>query len=183
MLFAGAAAKGGDLNLTVDLQNTDTADFMTLVAAKGVTAKIFEGIGVRIHWALGTPRQVDGAWIAMQFDAGAPAGFRSDALAYATPFADSGACIHIFYDRVLEAVPRKLASGLLGHVMAHEITHVLERKDRHSATGVMKAHWTTADYQAMAVHPLAFEPENVEAIREYWSGRQVVSRQVRPARR
>ncbi len=59
--------------------------------------------------------------------------------------------------------------------MAHEIRHVLERVDRHSATGVMKAHWTTSDYEEMAVRPLPFAGENVELIREYWSRTQIVS--------
>jgi hypothetical protein len=176
LLAAGVGAKGEDLNLTVYLQNTATADFMTLAAAKGTTAKIFATIGVRIHWELGAPRKTDGAAIAMEFDSGAPSRFRADAFAYATPFDDSHTCIHIFYDRVLGSVPRKLAPGLLGHVMAHEITHVLERRDRHSATGVMKDRWTANDYQQMAVHPLPFAAENVEAIREYWSGKQIVSR-------
>jgi hypothetical protein len=81
-----------------------------LTAAKGVTTKIFAGIGVRIHWALGTPRQTDGAAIAMQFDSEASARFRSDALAYATPFDDSHTSIHIFYGRVLGTVPRKLGA-------------------------------------------------------------------------
>lgn len=171
MLYAGAAAKAEDLTLTVYLQNTATADFMTLAAAKGTTARIFAGIGVRIHWELGAPRKTEGAAIAMQFDSSAPARFQSDALAYATPFDASHTCIHIFYNRVLGSVPRKLASGLLGHVMAHEIAHVLERKDRHSETGVMKAHWSSSDYEAMSVRPLAFATENVESIREYWSAR------------
>lgn len=98
--------------------------------------------------------------------------FRSDAFAYATPFDDAHTCVHVFSGRVMAAVPRKLSSALLGHVMAHEITHVLERRDQHSATGVMKANWTANDYEAMAVHPLSFEVDNVEAIREYWRGGQ-----------
>jgi hypothetical protein len=173
MLTGNVAAKGEDL--TVYLQNTAIADFITLAAAKGVTTKMFAGIGVRIHWEVGAPRRRDGSAIAMEFDSSASARFRPDALAFATPFDDSHTCIHIFYDRVLGTVPRKLAAGLLGHVMSHEITHVLERRDRHSATGVMKAQWTTADYEAMAVHPLAFEAQNVEGIGEYWSTRPTVS--------
>ncbi|SPE39494.1 hypothetical protein SBA3_3250003 [Candidatus Sulfopaludibacter sp. SbA3] len=173
MLASGFAAKGEDL--TVYLQNTATADFMTLVAAKGITSKMFGGIDVRIRWELGDPRKTDGAAIAMQFDSSAPARFRSDALAYATPFDDTRTCIHIFYNRVLGSVPRKLAPGLLGHVMAHEITHVLQRTEAHSATGVMKAQWTLSDYQAMSVRPLAFEAENIEAIRGYWSDKKMVT--------
>ncbi|MDR3699165.1 MAG: hypothetical protein P4L56_05985 [Candidatus Sulfopaludibacter sp.] len=168
ILAGGVAAKGEDL--TVYLQNTATAEFMTLVAAKGVTAKIFRGIGVRIHWELGGPAKTGGAGIVIQFDSNAPSRFRPDAFAYATPFDYTRTCIHIFYDRVLGSVPRKLAPELLGHVMAHEIGHLLERTDGHSETGVMKAHWTTGDYDLMSMGPLSFTAGDVSAIRGYWSG-------------
>jgi len=175
LMMATGAALGEDLTLTVYLQNMPTADFMTLAAAVGVTAKIFAGIGVGIRWGSGDPRNTGGATVAVQFDSAAPARFLPDALGYATPFDDSHTCIHIFYNRVLGSVAPRTAPALLGHVMAHEIAHVLERSDRHSATGVMKAQWTTGDYDAMAVHPLPFTAEDVEAIREYWSGTQVAA--------
>jgi hypothetical protein len=53
---------------------------------------------------------------------------------------------------------------LLAHVLAHEITHVLERTDRHSADGVMKAHWNLLDFTKMVWRPLPFAVEDVELI-------------------
>jgi hypothetical protein len=176
LMLAGThvAAAAEDLNLTVYMKGAGPADLMTLAAAKATTTRIFAAIGVRIYWASGTPRNASGAALAMEFDSAAPARFRSDALAYATPFG-SHTCIHIFYDRVLRTVPAKSAAGLLGHVMAHEITHVLQRNESHSETGVMKAHWTSSDYRAMSEGPLSMEQANIDAIRDYWNGTRVVA--------
>jgi hypothetical protein len=64
----------------------------------------------------------------------------------------------VFIDRVLmnlskHGVPA-LPNGLLCHVIVHEITHVLENIDRHSAEGIMKAHWSDRDYERSGnAHP------------------------------
>ena len=55
---------------------------------------------------------------------------------------------------------------VLAHVMAHEITHVLEGIGRHSQTGVMRAHWRGGDYREMRSKPLPFAPEDVCLIHE-----------------
>jgi len=49
-------------------------------------------------------------------------------------------------------------------VLVHEITHILQGVDRHSAQGVMKAQWDDNDYSAMAWKPLPFSPIDVELI-------------------
>ena len=54
---------------------------------------------------------------------------------------------------------------LLGHAMVHEMTHLLQGIARHSATGVMKAHWDSGDYLEMKRHLLAFTPEDIQMIR------------------
>ena len=49
----------------------------------------------------------------------------------------------------------------MGHVIAHEVMHILQGVARHSESGVMKANWTGADYQRMAWKPLPFTEEDV----------------------
>jgi hypothetical protein len=44
---------------------------------------------------------------------------------------------------------------LLGHVLAHEITHILQGVESHSASGVMKNKWDYRDYVEMQRRPLA----------------------------
>jgi hypothetical protein len=81
------------------------------------------------------------------------------AMAYALPY--SRTTIVVFYDRVqAAAVP-----PLLAHVLAHEITHVLEGLAVHSATGIMKAKWTSKDYVEMRRRALQFTDEDVILIR------------------
>jgi hypothetical protein len=55
--------------------------------------------------------------------------------------------------------------AVLAHVMVHEITNVLQRIDRHSEEGIMRAHWSSLDYHRMTRHPLTFALEDVELIR------------------
>ena len=64
------------------------------------------------------------------------------------------------------ADPAQFANTVLAHVLAHEITHVLEGVARHSDTGIMKAVWSPADYRQMKFHPLPFAPEDVDLIRD-----------------
>jgi hypothetical protein len=53
---------------------------------------------------------------------------------------------------------------VLGHVIAHEVTHILQGVLRHSESGVMKARWSNADYQEMTWKPLRFTDEDVVLI-------------------
>ena len=86
--------------------------------------------------------------------------FRS--LAYALPY--EGTHIVVFQDRILRMRGVHSVPRLLAHVMAHEITHILEGIGRHSGEGVMKAHWTKDDFVAMARKPLEFAKDDVELI-------------------
>ena len=61
--------------------------------------------------------------------------------------------------------------AILAHVLAHEIGHVLQAIDRHSATGVMKAHWKGPDFADMSARPWDFTPEDVDLMRRGMSAR------------
>jgi hypothetical protein len=134
--------------------------------ATSQASTMFRTIGVEVAWVTGKPKHpADGAWIEVQLAADTPASLLPDALAESHPYAGKAKAIIVFYDRVQRraeesGTPERL---LLAHVLVHEITHVLERIDRHSASGVMKAHWTIADYAAMACHPLGFDADDI-----YW---------------
>jgi hypothetical protein len=45
-----------------------------------------------------------------------------------------------------------------------KITHLLQGISRHSDTGVMKAHWSGADFCEMRRKPLGFTVEDVDLI-------------------
>ena len=67
----------------------------------------------------------------------------------------------VFYDRVLRAGPDDShVAAVLAHAMAHEIAHLLQGINRHSETGILKAHWSGTDCARMAFFPLMFTPED-----------------------
>jgi len=143
----------------------------TLVAvlkrAERTVVEIFASIEVPLVFRNGRARAVEktSVSIEMQLDDGeVPPESHPGAMAYAAPFANAGTRIHILCRRVLNP-PRDAGSGVfLGHVMAHEIAHVLEGTDHHSAEGVMKAHWENADIWRMLSGPLPFDTTDADLI-------------------
>src|SRR5689334_24555228 len=65
---------------------------------------------------------------------------RSTLFPYTTLFRSyEGNHIVIFYDRLQRKVKGTQISSLLAHVLAHEVTHILQGIHRHSDRGLMKA--------------------------------------------
>jgi predicted Zn-dependent protease len=73
----------------------------------------------------------------------------------------------VYYDRIEPTIQvwPGLASALLSNVFAHEIAHVLQSLNRHSDTGILKAHWARDDFLMMLTHRLSFTPLDVGLIR------------------
>jgi hypothetical protein len=129
--------------------------------AKAVVGEMFRAIGVDVGW-----NGRGGVEIEIHLSADTPDRLRPGALAVSYPYG-SGSAVTVFYDRLLRlaeksGTPERM---LLAHVLAHEIAHVLERIDRHSDSGIMKAQWTREDLAEMARHPLPFDVEDVDLIR------------------
>lgn len=132
---------------------------------KDLAGRMLAAVGVQVAWRVGEPKPAaaGGLAVGIRFSDAAPADRQRGVLARAHPFGGGVHSITVFQDRV-QAIAA--ASGVevfkvTAHVLVHEIAHVLERIDRHSDTGVMKAHWTLADYQAMARKPLPFDEEDI----------------------
>ena len=168
-MAAGLSAQAEECNVTVYVHTSLSGSAM-LLRAEIQAAAMFREIGVAVRFRNGAVRANDandacGAPIMLQIDS--QAGDQPPAehtLAYATPYAKSGTCIHIFMDRIAERLNPYFETVLLAHVLAHEITHVLERVARHSADGVMKAHWDRRDKEDMKSHSLPFAAIDVELI-------------------
>jgi hypothetical protein len=168
-----AAECGGQERPTVTVYqlNTHLVPAVELQRAQSLGTKMFDGIGINLQWRNGMLRPISeesecsrsAVAIQMRLDHDEPGHPR--AMAYAFPFGGgSGQAIHVLWDRVREASSQESSGRLLGHVMVHEITHILEGMNHHSASGVMKAGWTSHDYFLMGGEPLPFAPEDVELI-------------------
>jgi hypothetical protein len=74
--------------------------------------------------------------------------------------------ITILYKRIPIGMSIRGRERVLAHVLAHEIGHVLQCTNWHARSGVMKAHWTNLDYDAMERKPLEFTSIDVDLIRQ-----------------
>jgi hypothetical protein len=54
--------------------------------------------------------------------------------------------------------------GLLGHVIAHEIGHLLLKSSAHAPEGLMRADFLRADLKKAAQRQLLFSPEQAESL-------------------
>lgn len=168
-MAAGLRASAQDCVVTVYVRTDALAPTGMVFLAEAKTTAIFRAIGVPMRWRAGAPpsKPLDkacGAPLVIRIEYSDGVHVSSEALAYAMPFVDSGTCIHILLDRVLRSSTASLAPEVLAYVLAHEITHVLERIDRHSEEGIMKAHWGSSDFQRMACSGFAFAADDIEMI-------------------
>jgi hypothetical protein len=141
-----------------------------IASAEEKARHMLASVGISIAWRSGTPANAGSAEVieAVLVEKTVE-DFRPGALAFATLGPRSGTRIEIFYDRVRAHGPVPAVPSILAHVLAHEITHVLEGLDRHSESGVMKAHWSREDLLKMS-RELPFAGEDVRLIHD-WSAR------------
>ena len=137
-----------------------TKDIEVAGRAEAVASSVFSKIGVRLQWRTldNCPRHA----IQVSLQTNTPAGQHPGALAYSLPY--EGTHIIVFLDRVANLVDPPVVPYLLGHVVAHEVTHILQGEIRHSPSGVMKDRWDREDYRRMAWQPFSFTPEDVRLI-------------------
>jgi hypothetical protein len=137
--------------------------------AEAIASRIFLPALVRLEWHSDARscRNRPDRIVEISFATHATAGFGPAALAYALPC--EGRHIVVFYHRFGYLDPA-LVPKLLAHVMAHEITHLLQGISQHSEQGIMKARWENRDLAMMKLKPLDFTPKDLQLIREGLAG-------------
>ena len=124
--------------------------------AQGLATRIFADNGIPLDWRpCEAADESSQAPIVVQLVSGKKEGRLSGVLGYAVPYRRH---IIIFYDRI---ETMQDAWNVLGHVMVHEITHIIQGVSRHSDTGLMKPHWSTHDLSEMRYKPLSFAQEDL----------------------
>ena len=135
-----------------------TGNLSSTVGSKATASKIFGRVGVRIDWHTLYACPASPGVIKITFEQHTSRTEHPGALAYALPY--EGTHIVVFYDRLGELVQVEQIQAVLAYVLVHEITHILEGITRHSATGIMKAHWNGDDYFAMRNNALTFAADD-----------------------
>lgn len=158
------------------LQVHDTSGIQrdTLDRAREVVDRTFLTVGARIIWRLQSPSSE-----------GRPEGFlltvvicsravtetfdMSPAVLGAAPGSPDkqGRRAYVFYDRIQSfAFAHGLTVGqVLGHVVAHEVGHLLLPFGTHSSSGLMRGNWTPADLIRPTAGGMAFTAEQAGLIR------------------
>ncbi len=143
MLMAGKDALGDEalgprelhVSVCTNVTFANSNDLNQIHFADQEAARIFATIGVKIDWR--TRRCCPSAEaIEIDYQHLTPEELRPRVLAFAFPFQKRR--IVILYDRVTElaASNRMTVNRLLAYVLLHEITHVLQGVDTHSASGI-----------------------------------------------
>ena len=163
-----AAVKTGnpDPQVAIRLLDADPVAGPDLRTAQDIAGKILASAGVRVRWHGGHAIHPAAETIDIRFTHSLPRYGTTGALAESSPFAHSGVRITVFLDRVLEYANRNplFTPRILGHVLAHEIGHVLKGTDAHSSVGVMKAHWNYDDHRTMRSKTLEFTRDDAAMI-------------------
>ncbi len=156
-----AAAYGSETRLSVavclSLQTPDP--HLIVTRAQALATRIFGQVDIPLEWSTCQPAgESSPAPIVVQLVSRPPESLVSDVLGYATP---SQRHVVIFMDGI-QKMPDPWA--VLGHVMVHEITHVIQGVPRHSSTGMMKARWSCHELLGMWHKPLPFAAEDLDIL-------------------
>jgi hypothetical protein len=86
----------------------------------------------------------------------------------------SGHVAYVFYDRVriLSVRYEERGGAILGHVMAHELGHLLLPYETHAESGLMRMDWSREDLEHAAHGLLLFTPPEAALIRSRLSNHQ-----------
>jgi hypothetical protein len=137
-------------------------------------SSLLANAGIELQWLKGAPEEVTDTGhdvIEITVVSEAPAEFNNpanrQALAFALPYGSGPKRITVFWDRVQDYIKRFKTRGpaIFGHVLAHEIGHVLEGTARHSGTGLMRAWWSEDDLAAITRDGLQFAEEDRHILR------------------
>ena len=161
--------------ITLSLENSfDLIPASVLAQAIDIATRFYAGLGVRLQWRLGNAKRGAAKTdcsrraieIRIEFTTDIPNGVSDTTLARTFAYNMQESRIQVLTNRfqLLHRYRPRLSGPLLGNVLAHEIAHVLQRIDRHSKSGLMRAHWSEVDHEQMQNGALKFELSDVELI-------------------
>ena len=175
-----AASDPGELTLTVLVYDYTRMPAFELENAMAVAQRIFHNAGITTQWVQcatahesrrgsGCPEELGAGSVVLRIvrsdwqGSGGRQGRTGSALYDAE--GRLGIYAYVFQQGVEEAVQLGGCGRfqVLGHVMAHEVGHLLLGAGSHSATGIMQPHWAVRQ-MARAPGSVAFTPEEAQRI-------------------
>jgi hypothetical protein len=146
---------------------------LSATQARRLVSVILSQIGVNLTWHTGLsdcddlPGESVRTAFKIRWAHHAPYTLPAGTLAAARPFGSSGSAITL-YQVPLRHFLKQHANApevVLEYVLAHELAHVMQGLDRHSASGILKANWSYREYFMMLSRTPTFSAEDVDLIR------------------
>ena len=161
--------------VTINLYNDARVAEPLLTEARLEAAKIFRRAEVRVAWIDCSSRLARGTSDPACENPRGPSHLALRIVRWSLESGDSvfgvaflspegeGTYGNVFYDPVekLHAEWRIGIASVLGHVMAHEIGHLLLGTNAHSRTGIMCSNWHTKELRSISMGTLLFTPSQV----------------------
>lgn len=188
-----AAAAGPRPAFTIHLRNYAGAPSSTLAEAERVATAIFQKAGIETRWAeidvsevyvrrarvQEQPMTLADVQVNLFPDAAPiPTGVSDSVMGVAPGAGPDRIVVDVFHGRVRALfwrassaylkgdMDRRVSEGqLLGHVIAHEVGHLLLNQQVHSPRGIMRGEWTFADFRDMTSGLLLFTNDQGEFLR------------------
>lgn len=152
------------LAITVQIEGQLNVSAATLFGARTGIARIYRDAGVELHWVASEAELV----IVLCSDrdiCGRAAAPNTIGQAVIDSSSQVGRVAYIYHDRVEELVHQShLERGdILGHVMAHEVAHLLGLS--HAERGLMRAGWDVTELSLASCGLLGFSKSEREIVR------------------
>lgn len=174
-LSAVLAAQDQPPSLKIYLYNQAGVSAMTLDAAEDRAGKIFRQSGIATSWYNCSVHGLAGADCSEPLDHGAMVvqiihdTKKLNTEIFGTSYIGGsgyGSYADIFFDRA-QRLCREAKVDLpeiLGHIISHEIGHLLLGTDSHSRLGIMRAHWESRELKQADRGDLLFSKEQAKAM-------------------
>jgi hypothetical protein len=190
---ATAAPEGPRPAFTIHVRNYAGVPSGTLAEAERVATAIFRGAGIETRWnemdvsgdrvkaavVQGQPMTLADIQVNVLPDtATIPAGVSASVMGVAPGAGADRTLVDVFNGRVRALfwkissaylkgdIDRPVSQGqLLGHVIAHEVGHLLLNRQGHSPSGIMRGEWAFADFRDMVSGMLLFTSQQAQFMR------------------
>ena len=158
-------------DITVHVQHRELPGAVFAAYAEREAGEMLATAGVHVTWTTATTdrsKHPCGPPIVVRFALDDHSASNPRAFAYARPFDQDASEITVFWEKLGKISARYMCplGNLLAHVLAHEIVHILQARDYHAGTGLMRSSWTARDYFQMMRGHLPFTQTDIQLVRE-----------------
>jgi hypothetical protein len=183
VLFAIPLRAESDSQITLRIYNAASVPERTLLEAEQQVGYIFHTAGIAIDilncpvnsladpTVTACPQSLGPSDLLVRLVPRGKASGETFGLAF-LPAEGKGKYSDVFYEPVLK-MRNSLSSGaplnegrLLGHVIAHEVGHLLLGSHSHSLMGIMVPRWHDSELRLLSMGNLLFTPEQAEKMRD-----------------